>query len=89
MRKAELTVYDGVPFSVGLSGRKKIAANIQGKGSMDTETVVAKYWHDKIKSEARQRFEGKWDPLRFIFTEQQLEYQEHIKGRKEPNIIVN
>ena len=35
MRKAELTVYDGVPFSVGLSGRKKIAANIQGKGSMD------------------------------------------------------
>ena len=26
MRKAELSVYDGVPFSTGLSGRKKIKA---------------------------------------------------------------
>ena len=84
MRRAELTVYDGVPFSTGLSGRKKIIANSQGKGSMDKDTIVAKYWHEKIKSDSRQKFEGKWDPLRFIFTEQQFEYQEHIKGRNEP-----
>ena len=81
MRRADLTVYDGVPFSTGLSGRKKIAECIsKGKGNTDEETIVAKYWHDKIRNEARQLFQGKWNPLRFAFTEQELDYNEKFKN---------
>ena len=82
MRKAELSVYDGVPFS--LSGRKKIEASMEkpGLSTKDTDTIVANYWREKIKSEARSRVKGKWLPLRFIFTEKDMEYhEEHMKKR--------
>ena len=75
MRNAELSVYDGVPFSTGLTGRKKIAETLEKvKSSKDQDTVVASYWIEKIKAEARQLFCGKWLPLRFIFTEKELQY---------------
>ena len=82
MRKAELSVYDGVPFSTGLTGRKKIAETLEKvKSSKDQDTVVASYWIEKIKAEARQLFCGKWLPLRFIFTEKELQYHREFSTK--------
>ena len=74
MRRAELSVYDGVPFSQ--SGRKKIQALSEkgGSSSKDGQMIVANYWREKIKNETRARVKGKWLPLRFIFTEKDAEY---------------
>ena len=53
-----------------------------GLSTKDTDTIVANYWREKIKSEARSRVKGKWLPLRFIFTEKDMEYhEEHMKKR--------
>jgi hypothetical protein len=82
MRKAELSVYDGVPFSNGLTGRKKIEETInKGKQNKDSDTVVASYWLDKIRAEARQLFQGKWLPLRFIFSEKELHYNTELQKK--------
>ena len=85
MRKAELSVYNGVPFSEGLNGRKKIAKAIENdirKKQKDPNVIVANYWREKVKAEARQRFGGKWLPLRFIFTEKELQYNQEIMKSK-------
>ena len=76
MRAADLSVYHGVPFSKGLNGRKKIAKQKEqtSKNVKDDETIVAEYWRDKIRAEARQKYEGKWEPMRLIFTENELQY---------------
>ena len=84
MRKAELSVYDGVPFSTGLSGRKKIKAlkEKSDPSKQDADMIVANYWRDKIKDEAKHRVKGKWLPLRFIFTEKDFDYQkEQVKEK--------
>jgi hypothetical protein len=79
MRKAELSVYDGVPFSEGFTGRKKISEELKkGKLVKDSNTIVANYWLYKIKAEARQIYQGKWLPLRFVFTETQLNYSNEV-----------
>ena len=80
MRRAELSVYDGVPFSY--SGRKKIKAmNAKsGASTKDGHSVIANYWREKIRREATNRIKGRWLPLRFIFSETDMEYQkEYIK----------
>ena len=80
MRQAELSVYDGVPFSY--SGRKKIEAMKEknGPSTKDGDLVIANYWREKIRKEAKNRSKGKWLPLRFIFSEIDMEYQkEYIK----------
>ena len=88
MRKVELSVYDGVPFSEGQCGRKKIAVGLDQetnktrKGINTADEIVSKYWRDKIRSEARQLFAGKWLPLRFIFTEKELTYNQKILDAK-------
>ena len=83
MRQAELSVYDGVPFSDGFTGRKKIAGEFKkGKLVKDSDAIVANYWLDKIKAEARQIYQGKWLQLRFIFTDQQFHYNK--EGFKKP-----
>ena len=76
MRAADLSVYHGVPFSKGLNGRKKIAKQKEqtSKNVKDDGTIVAEYWRDKIRAEARQKYDGKWEPMRFIFTENELQY---------------
>ena len=78
MRRAELSVYDGIPFS--LSGRKKIKAVNERSGSSvkDGDVVIANYWREKIKNEAKSRIKGRWLPLRFIFTEKDMEYQKEF-----------
>lgn len=84
MRAAELTVYDGVPFSEGLSGRKKIAKIFKQEleksqtNAGGPDTIVAEYWREKIKAEARQLYNGKWLPLRFVFTKKELEYSNEM-----------
>ena len=78
MRQAELSVYDGIPFS--LSGRKKIKAVNEKSGSSvkNGDVVIANYWREKIKNEAKNRVKGRWLPLRFIFTEKDMEYQKEF-----------
>ena len=86
MRKADLSVYDGEAFSSGPSGRKKIET-IREKSdgeTVDEDLIVATYWRVKIKNEAKQRAKGKWVPLRFIFTDNDLAYHtEQVKVKKE------
>ena len=42
--------------------------------------IVANYWREKIKTETRNRVKGRWLPLRFIFTEKDVEYhKEHME----------
>ena len=86
MRKVELSVYDGVPFSTGLSGRKKIKS-VTDKNDItkpSSDMIVATYWRDKIKEETRNRVRGKWLPLRFIFTEKDFDYhKEQVKVKTE------
>jgi hypothetical protein len=83
MRKAELSVYDGVPFAEGYTGRKKIADTIgKGKSQKDEETIVASYWLEKIKAEARQIFAAKWLLLRYIFTEKELQYSNEVRMKQ-------
>ena len=87
MRKADLSVYDGVPFSSGLSGRKKIAlAREKGPvSSKEDHIVIANYWRDKIRDESKQIMNGKWLPLRFIFTQKELVFfknQQTVKTEK-------
>ena len=84
MRKAELSVYDGVPFSTGLSGRKKIKALKEktDPSKQAADMIIANYWRDKVRDEAKHRVKGKWLPLRFIFTEKDFDYQkEQVKQK--------
>ena len=85
MRQAELSVYDGVPFS--MSGRKKIKALLEKSGSLmkEGDLVISNYWREKIKNEAKNRIKGKWLPLRFIFTEKDIEYQKEFLKRNVKN----
>ena len=82
MRQAELSVYDGVPFS--LSGRKKIEVSMEKSGSTekDVDTIVANYWREKIKAESRSRVKGNWLPLRYIFSEKDMEYHKEFMKKK-------
>ena len=76
-------MYDGVPFSEGFTGRKKIVEELKkGKLVKDSDAIVANYWLDKIKAEARQIYQGKWLQVRFIFTEEQFLYnKEGLKSK--------
>jgi hypothetical protein len=88
MRKAELSVYNGVPFSKGYTGRRKISEHLdnlknkKGPTNQTADWVVADYWRDKIRQEAQQISKGKWHDLRFIFTEADLEYHRRTKEIK-------
>jgi hypothetical protein len=88
MRKAELSVYNGVPFSKGYTGRKKITeqlenlANQKGPKKQAADWVVAEYWRNKIRREALQITTRKWNDLRFIFTPADLDYYRRTKEIK-------
>ena len=65
-----------------MRARKKIKAVNERSGSSvkDGDVVIANYWREKIKNEAKSRIKGRWLPLRFIFSEKDMEYQrEYIK----------
>ena len=83
MRRAELSVYDGVPFAEGFTGRKKIEQKkIEGKCDSDEAIIVAGYWYDKIRAKSRQIFQGKWLQMPFIFSEKELEYNNNFVSKK-------
>ena len=73
MRKADLSVYQGIAFAT-MSGRKKIKEAQAKKKKTPEYIVVAGYWRDRIKDEALKIVKGKWDRLRFIFTQDELDY---------------
>ena len=80
MRKAELSVYNGIPFSSGLNGRKKIATELsltdKSKGPIKKteDWVVANYWRDKIRRQTAKLYTGKWARLPFIFNIDEFNY---------------
>ena len=57
-----------------MSGRKKIQEARTKKKKTPEYIVVAGYWRDRIKDEALKISRGKWEKLRFIFTQDELEY---------------
>ena len=93
MRKAELSVYDGVPFAAGYTGRKKIADGMEKSVkrrvpiNITEDWIVADYWRDKIRREALKIFAGKWRPLRFIFSQAEFEYNKNrMEIKIEPSL---
>ena len=88
MRKAELSVYNGIPFSSGLNGRKKIATELsltdKSKGPIKKteDWVVANYWRDKIRRQTAKLYAGKWARLPFIFNIDEFNYNLKMDGKK-------
>lgn len=79
MREADLSVYDGVPFS-SLSGRNKInAARETKKTTFYPYVTVSNYWREKIRNEIRTTRKGHWNQIKFAFTKDDLEYYEKMK----------
>ena len=74
MRQAELSVYDGVPFTKGMTGRKKIALEPNKNSAQSKHMIIASYWREKIKEETKQIVNGKWLQLKFVFNERDFQY---------------
>ena len=80
MRKADLSVYDGVPFN-SLSGRKKIsdAKNKRKTTTFQPYQIVATYWREKIREDTRATRKSHWRQIKFAFTQEDFEYYEKMK----------
>ena len=80
MREADLSVYDGVPFS-SLSGRNKLkdAKNKRKSTSFQPYQIVAAYWREKIRDETRASRKSHWKQIRFAFTKEDFEYYEKMR----------
>ena len=82
MRAADLSVYDGAPFSK-LSGRLKIlAAKDKRKGTVNSHTVIAQYWREKIRDDVRLTKKGYWHQIKFIFNKDDEDYYQAYKKRE-------
>ena len=74
MRAADLTVYDGIPFSK-LSGRTKIeAAKSKKNKNFNPYTVVALYWRDKIREDIKLTKRVNRNQIKFVFNENDCAY---------------
>ena len=74
MRKADLTVYQGIAFA-SMSGRKKIEQEkSKTKGWFEEYSTVGNYWRNRIKDEATKATKGKWNEIRFVFKPADLAY---------------
>ena len=74
LRQADLTVYDGIPFSK-LSGRQKIkSAKDHTSGQFNQYSVVSNYWREKIRNQSRLTKKNHWDQLKFLFNSKDYEY---------------
>jgi hypothetical protein len=84
MRKSELSVYNGVPFSSGLNGRKKIVNELSAldkrRGPVDKteDWIVANYWREKIRRQTSKMYAGKWAQLEFIFNVDEFNYHQKM-----------
>ena len=80
-RRADLNVYDGVPFSK-LSGRQKILdAKENSKQSFNPYVTVSNYWREKIKDDCRSTKNGYWNQLKFLFNASDKEYYDNFKNK--------
>lgn len=80
MRAADLSVYNGIPFST-MSGRKKIKQmRDKAKGSFEEYTAVGQIWRDRIRDEASRATKGKWNDLRFVFNSADLAYYKSLQS---------
>ena len=75
------------PSQVDCLEEKKIALAREKSvvSSKDDHIVIANYWRDKIRDESKQIMNGKWLPLRFIFTQKELVFfkdQQKVKTEK-------
>ena len=52
-----------------------------GPSAKDVDLVITNYWREKIRRETKNRIKGKWLPLRFIFSETDMEYQKEYNNR--------
>ena len=83
MRAADLSVYDGAPFSK-LSGRLKIlAAKDKKKGSVNSHAVIAQYWREKIRDDVRLTKKGYWHQIKFVFNKEDKDYYQAYKKREQ------
>ena len=70
----------GFPFHTVEEKKIEAMKEKNGPSTKDGDLVIANYWREKIRKEAKNRIKGKWLPLRFIFSETDMEYQkEYIK----------
>ena len=82
MRKADLTVYHGVPFAA-MSGRKKIEQEkSKTKGWFEEYSTVGNYWRNRIKDETTKAAKGKWNEIRFVFKQSDLAYFNSLKKQQ-------
>ena len=81
MRKAELSVYDGIPFSN--SGRKKIQAQIQKSPHTVDYSVVGLYWRMKMVQQNSGVVKRKLEDIEFIFNKPDLLYFKKRQDRLE------
>ena len=72
MRQAELSVYDGIPFSN--SGRKKIQAQLEKSPNSDIYSIVGSYWRLKMAQQNSGIVRRKLDDIEFIFNKADLKY---------------
>lgn len=78
MRECEMSVYHGVPFAA-ITGRKKVQQELE-KGKQNEEYfVVAQYWRDKMRDEAKRIVNNNCHDLRFIFSSKDLSYYNNPK----------
>ena len=89
MRKAELAVYDGVPFCQ-MSGRKK-AQDLKKKMKKEQpiEFYIAMYWHTKIHDLTRKTMKNQWQNINFAFNKKELEYYKDFENNLEVKVEPN
>ena len=84
MRKSELSVYNGVPFSSGFNGRKKLvnelSASDKRRGPVEKtkDWIVANYWREKIRRQTSKMYAGKWAQLEFVFNADEFNYHQKM-----------
>ena len=57
--------------------------NKRGPVNVTEDWIVANYWREKIKQEARKIYNAKWLPMRFIFTMAEYEYHKRMEEMKQ------
>ena len=72
MRKADLSVYDGIPFG-SMSGRKKIQCSKRNE-----YICVGNYWRLKIREETKTAFKKKSGILRFVFSAEEAKFHKNF-----------
>ena len=79
MREAELSVYDGIPFSN--SGRKKIGSTLETSPTVVVSSIIGLYWRTKLVQQNNGIVKRKLEGIDFIFNRSDLEYYKIMMKR--------